>query len=85
VGTSVTVVVVGDDGELGGHPGELPGVRMLARTGDPRRAPRLVGDARSLTLGPLPRDWKLDIASLYGRDDELYLRYSIAPEPPPGA
>jgi DNA-binding NarL/FixJ family response regulator len=46
VGTSVTVVVVGDDGGLGGHPRELPGVRLLARIADLRRAPRLVGDAR---------------------------------------
>jgi DNA-binding NarL/FixJ family response regulator len=45
VGTSgpVTVVVVGGDGELGEG---LAGVRLLARADDPRRAPRLVVDAR---------------------------------------
>ena len=61
----VTVVVVGgwgDDG--GGEPGggdddlaELPDVRLLARADDPRRAPRLVGDARpQVVLAGLGRD-----------------------------
>ncbi len=42
--TPVTVVVVGDD--EGWDPAELPGVRLLARAADPRRAARLVDHAR---------------------------------------
>jgi DNA-binding NarL/FixJ family response regulator len=42
----VTVVVVGGDGAWAGGLGDLPGVRLLARAHDPRRAARLVGDAR---------------------------------------
>ncbi len=42
--TPVTVVVVGDD--EGWDPAELPGVRLLARAQDPRRAARLVDHAR---------------------------------------
>jgi DNA-binding NarL/FixJ family response regulator len=44
VATPVTVVVVGDD--EGWDPAELPGVRLLARAEDPRRAARLVDRAR---------------------------------------
>ena len=40
----VTVVVVGGDGD-GGLTG-VPGVRIVARADDPRRAPRLVDEAR---------------------------------------
>ncbi len=42
--TPVTVVVVGDD--EGWDPAEIPGVRLLARAADPRRAARLVDRAR---------------------------------------
>ena len=41
----VTVVVVGGAG-WAGELGDLPGVRLLARAPDPRRAARVVGDAR---------------------------------------
>lgn len=49
----VTVLLVGDGGW---HP-ELPGLRVLAHADDPRRAPRLVGDARpQVVLVGLGRD-----------------------------
>jgi DNA-binding NarL/FixJ family response regulator len=57
MGTSgpVTVVVIGES--LRGDLAELPGVRLLARADDPRRAPRLVGDARpQVVLAGLGRD-----------------------------
>jgi DNA-binding NarL/FixJ family response regulator len=73
VGTSVTVVVVGDGV---GDPGELPGVRLLARTGDPRRAPRLVGDARpQVVLVWLGRDRDAMLAAV----TELTARVPDAP------
>jgi DNA-binding NarL/FixJ family response regulator len=75
VGTSVpvTVVVVGDDAV---HPGELPGVRLLARTGDPRRAPRLVGHARpQVVLVWLGRDRDVVLAAV----TELVARVPEAP------
>ena len=46
MGTPVTVVVVGDDDGWGADPARLRGVRLLARTDDPRRALRLVDQAR---------------------------------------
>jgi DNA-binding NarL/FixJ family response regulator len=50
---AVTVVVVGGDGAFA----DLPGVRLLARVLDPRRAARLVGDARpQVVLAGLGRD-----------------------------
>jgi DNA-binding NarL/FixJ family response regulator len=57
MGTSgpVTVVVIGES--LRGDLAELPGVRLVARADDPRRAPRLVGDARpQVVLAGLGRD-----------------------------
>jgi DNA-binding NarL/FixJ family response regulator len=57
MGTSgpVTVVVIGDG--VRGDVAELPGVRLVARADDPRRAPRLVGDARpQVVLAGLGRD-----------------------------
>lgn len=57
MGTSgpVTVVVVGAD--VHDDLPELPDVRLLARADDPRRAPRLVGDARpQVVLAGLGRD-----------------------------
>ena len=57
MGTSgpVTVVVIGES--LRGDLAELPGVRLVARVDDPRRAPRLVGDARpQVVLAGLGRD-----------------------------
>jgi DNA-binding NarL/FixJ family response regulator len=57
VRTSVTVVVVGGDGALAGELADVPGVRLLARAEDPRRAPRLVGRARpQVVLAGLGRD-----------------------------
>ena len=60
----VTVVVVGScENGVGANGGwddalaELPDVRLLARADDPRRAPRLVGDARpQVVLAGLGRD-----------------------------
>jgi DNA-binding NarL/FixJ family response regulator len=60
----VTVVLIGPDPTVpGGRPdvaadlGALPGVRLLARTDDPRRAPRLVHAARpDVVLAGLGRD-----------------------------
>ena len=59
----VTVVVVGGWGDGGGEPSgdddlaELPGVLLLARAVDPRRAARLVDDARpQVVLAGLGRD-----------------------------
>src|SRR5690348_7593563 len=57
MGTSgpVTVVVIGES--LRGDLAELPGVRLVARADDPRRAPRLVGAARpQVVLAGLGRD-----------------------------
>jgi DNA-binding NarL/FixJ family response regulator len=49
----VTVVVVGGDGAFP----DLPGVRLLARAPEPRRAARVVGDARpQVVLAGLGRD-----------------------------
>ena len=56
-GGPVTVVVVGDDGGWQGDLADLPGVLLVARADDPRRAPRLVDDARpQVVLVGLGRD-----------------------------
>jgi DNA-binding NarL/FixJ family response regulator len=53
----VTVVVVGGDGPWAGDVAALPGVLLLARVDDLRRAPRLVDDARpQVVLAGLGRD-----------------------------
>jgi DNA-binding NarL/FixJ family response regulator len=57
MGGPVTVVVVGDDRGWDGDLAELPGVLLVARADDPRRAPRLVDDARpQVVLVGLGRD-----------------------------
>jgi DNA-binding NarL/FixJ family response regulator len=73
---TVTVVVVGGDGALGGDLAELPGVRLLARADDPRRAPRMVDDARpQVVLAGLGRDREAVLAVV----PELTARVPDAP------
>jgi DNA-binding NarL/FixJ family response regulator len=53
----VTVVLVGAESVAEPDLEAVPGVRVLARTGDPRRGPRLVGCARpQVVLAGLGRD-----------------------------
>jgi DNA-binding NarL/FixJ family response regulator len=57
MGRPVTVVVVGGDGGWHGDLADLPGVLLVARADDPRRAPRMVDDARpQVVLVGLGRD-----------------------------